>query len=112
MRKKINKNGFEFAGGINWNSILYGKLSVVNHTIDKWKKQVKTDVRVRVIDDCSETDRPSMRSVYIDDKGAYIISSQKFFHDGYSKKVYLRTPKEEIKNMNNRIKEVVHLLTN
>ena len=112
MRKKINKDGFEFASGISWAQILYSPLTVVNHTMDKWKKQVKTDARVRVIDECSETDRPSMRSVYIDDKGAYIVSSQKFFHDGYRKKVYLRTPKEDVKSMNNRIKEAVHLLTN
>ena len=108
MRKK--NIGFEFASGINWNAILYGKVSVVNHTVDRWKKQVKTSTRIIVVDECSETDRKSARSVYIDHYGPYVMSSQKFYHDGFRKKIYLNIPAEYRIPMTKRISEVKSLL--
>lgn len=108
MRKK--NLGFEFASGINWNAILYGKVSVVKHTVDRWKKQVKTSARVIVVDNCSETDRKSVRSVYIDHYGPYIMSSQRFYHDGFRKKVYLNVPTEYSTQLKKRIAEVKTLL--
>lgn len=110
MKEIKNSIGFEFASGINWNDVLYSKLFVVNHKVDRWKKQIRTSARVSVIDDCSENNTKSRRSIYMDHRGPYLMSSSKFFHNGYRQKVYIRVPDDCKIKMENRLKEVETLL--